>query len=243
MARGGPRALSFRGLLPPMARVFFIVLFGLAGCGILVGLGTWQLQRLEWKQAVLAEIDSRIVAEPVSLPVSPDPVADKYLPAQISGVFTGEELHVLVSVKHVGPGFRIIGAFRTDDGRLILVDRGFVTIELKDSERLPGPMEITGNLHWPSEIDSYTPEPDFTTNTWFARDVPRMASALGTEPVLLVARSPTDPDLPPLPIDSEGVPNDHLQYAITWFSLALIWAVMTAYFLWRDRSKPKGPIK
>lgn len=226
-----------------MARIVFLVFFGLAGCGILVGLGTWQLQRLEWKQGVLAEIDGRISDDPVPLPVSPDPETDKYLPVQTSGTFTDGELHVLVSVKQIGPGFRIISPFQTQDGRLIMVDRGFVTIELKDAMRARGPMEITGNLHWPEETDGYTPEPDYTTNTWFARDVPRMANALGTEPVLIVARSPTDPNLPPLPIDAAGIPNDHLQYAITWFSLALIWAAMTVYFLWRSRAEPKGPIR
>lgn len=223
-----------------MARVVFMVFFGLTGCAILVWLGTWQIQRLGWKQEVLAEIDSRISAEPVALPVAPDPDADKYLPVEVSGAVSDTELHVLVSVKHVGPGYRIIAPFQTEDGRLILLDRGFVATEDKNKARQTGPMTVVGNLHWPDEIDSYTPEPDVAANTWFARDVPRMAAALGTEPVLLIARSQTDPNMTPLPVDTVGVPNDHLQYAITWFSLALIWAAMTAYFLWRTRAKPES---
>lgn len=223
-----------------MARVVFLVFFGLTGCGVLVWLGTWQVQRLSWKQNVLAEIDSRISAEPIDLPVAPNPSADKYLPIEIAGTVSDDELHVLVSVKHVGPGYRVIAPFQTEDGRRILLDRGFVPTEDKNAARLTGPMTVTGNLHWPDEIDSYTPEPDIAGNTWFARDVPRMATALGTEPVLLIARSATDPDITPLPVDTVGVPNDHLQYAITWFSLALIWAAMTAYFLWRTRAKPEN---
>lgn len=89
-------------------------------------------------------------------------------------------------------------------------------------------------------MDSFTPEPDKSNNIWFARDVPKMAAALGTEPVLLIAKSKTDPNVVPLPVDTEGIPNDHLQYAITWFSLALIWAAMTGFFLWRGRAKDKG---
>lgn len=223
-----------------MARVVFLVFFGLTGCAILVWLGTWQIQRLGWKQEVLAEIDSRISAEPAALPVAPDPDADKYLPVEVSGAVSDTELHVLVSVKHVGPGYRIIAPFQTEDGRLILLDRGFVPTEEKNKARQTGPMTVVGNLHWPDEIDSYTPEPDVAANTWFARDVPRMAAALGTDPVLLIARSQTDPNMTPLPVDTVGVPNDHLQYAITWFSLALIWAAMTAYFLWRTRAKPES---
>lgn len=223
-----------------MARAVFLVFFGLAGCGVLVWLGTWQIQRLGWKQEFLTEIDNRISAEPIALPVAPDQDADKYLPVEVAGTVSDDELHVLVSVKHVGPGYRIIAPFQTEDGRLILLDRGFVPSEDKNAARLTGPMTVIGNLHWPDEIDSYTPEPDEAANTWFARDVPRMAAALGTEPVLLIARSHTDPNITPLPVDSVGVPNDHLQYAITWFSLALIWAAMTTYFLWRTRAEPES---
>lgn len=223
-----------------MARTVFLLFFGVAGCAILVALGTWQMQRLDWKRGVLAEIDSRISADPLPLPASPTAESDKYIPVSVTGSLGAAELHVLVSVKHVGPGYRIIAPFKTEAGRMILLDRGFVATEDKDRARRTGPMTVTGNLHWPDEIDRYTPEPDVAGNTWFARDVPRMAEALGTEPVLLIARSRADPGITPLPVDSAGVPNDHLQYAITWFSLALIWAAMTAYFLWRTRAKPES---
>lgn len=223
-----------------MARVVFLVFFGVAGCGILVWLGAWQVQRLAWKESVLAEIDSRISAEPAPLPTTPDPDTDKYLPVQVSGTIADGELHVLVSVKHVGPGYRIIAPFQTEDGRLILLDRGFVATEEKEELRHTGPATVVGNLHWPDEIDGFTPEPDVAANTWFARDVAQMAAALDTEPVLLIARSRTDPAITPLPVDTVGIPNDHLQYAITWFSLALIWAAMTAYFLWRTRANSES---
>ena len=144
-------------------------------------------------------------------------------------------MHVLVSVKQVDPGYRIIAPFRVGD-RTILLDRGFVRIEDKDKDRQTGPMEVTGKLHWPDAIDGYTPEPDLKENIWFARDVPALAAELGTEPVLLIARSRTDPGVTPLPVDTAGIPNDHLQYAVTWFGLALVWAAMTVYFLWRGRA-------
>lgn len=223
-----------------MGRVLFLLLFGLTGFGILVALGTWQMQRLSWKQGILAEIGSRISAEPIALPSTLDPVADKYLPVQVSGTVLDGELHALVSIKHVGPGYRIIAPFQTENGRLILLDRGFVATEHKTDERQTGPLTVTGNLHWPDETDGYTPEPDLAANIWFARDVSEMAARLGTEPVLLIARSATGPGIQPLPVDGTGIPNDHLQYAITWFSLALIWAAMTAYFLWRTRVKPES---
>ncbi|WP_170753777.1 SURF1 family protein [Ruegeria lacuscaerulensis] len=218
-----------------MRRILFLLIFGFAGLGVLISLGLWQVQRLAWKEGVLAEIDARIAAEPVSLPQSVSEDGDKYLPVTISGDMEPGEIHVLVSVKQVGAGYRIIQSFSTKD-RTILVDRGFVPTTAKQAERLTGSMTVIGNLHWPDEIDSYTPEPDIDDNIWFARDVPNLAAALGAEPILLIARSETDPGITPLPVDTAGIPNDHLQYAITWFGLALVWAAMTGYFLWRNRA-------
>lgn len=218
-------------------RLLFLLLFGLSGAATLIGLGTWQLQRLAWKQAILTEIETRIAADPVELPVTLDPEADRYLPVAVGGSFLPGELHVLVSIKRVGPGYRIIAPFQTDSGRRILIDRGFVPETEKDAPREPTSAEVTGNLHWPRESDGYTPEPDLVRNTWFAREVPQMAIALDTDPVLIIARSPTGDGITPMPVDTVGIPNDHLQYAITWFSLAAIWIAMTAYFLWRTRAR------
>ncbi|WP_319545155.1 SURF1 family protein [Ruegeria conchae] len=218
-----------------MRRILFLLIFGLAGLGVLTSLGVWQMQRLAWKQGILAEIEARIAADAVDLPETVMEADDKYLPVTLFGDMKPEEIHVLVSVKQVGAGYRIIQPFNTA-GRTILVDRGFVPTTAKQADRMTGPMEVSGNLHWPDEIDSYTPEPDIDGNIWFARDVPTLAAALGTEPVLLIARSKTDPDITPLPVDTAGIPNDHLQYAITWFGLALVWAAMTGYFLWRNRA-------
>ncbi|WP_050603197.1 SURF1 family protein [Ruegeria sp. 6PALISEP08] len=222
-----------------MRRILFLLIFGLAGLGVLLWLGIWQMQRLAWKQNVLSEIERRISADPVALPPQVSVGADKYLPVTVSGELEPGEIHVLVSVKHVGAGYRIIQSFSTRD-RTILVDRGYIPTTAKQADRLTGPMEITGNLHWPDEIDSYTPEADIEANIWFARDVPNLAAALGAEPVLLIARSETDPNVTPLPVDTVGIPNDHLQYAITWFGLALVWAAMTGYFLWRSRANSES---
>lgn len=223
-----------------MRGILFLLIFGLTGCAILVGLGTWQVQRLAWKQGILNDIDSRIAADPVALPAAPEPGTDTYLPVAVAGTIEPGELHVLVSLKRVGPGYRIIAPFATEDGRRILLDRGFVRSAEKDAGRVPGPVSVTGNLHWPQDRTSSTPPNDEAGNTWFARDVAVMADALGTEPVLLIARSPTGPEIRPLPLNTADIPNDHLQYAITWFSLALIWAAMTAFFLWRSRARPES---
>lgn len=223
-----------------MRRVLFMLIFGVTGVAILVALGSWQLRRLDWKRSLLAEIDSRIAGAPAPLPARPDPVRDRFQPVDLAGEMLPGEIDVLVSVKQVGAGYRVISPFVTADGRRILIDRGFTAAENKTAPRQTGPMRVTGNLHWPDEIDGFTPEPDRAGNIWFARDVPAMAAALATEPVLVIARSRTDPQVTPLPVDSAGIPNDHLQYAITWFSLALVWAVMTFFFLRRSGARPRS---
>lgn len=224
-----------------MQRLIGAVVFGVLGTGLLIGLGVWQLDRMAWKKTVLAQIDARIGAAPVSVPARPDPEADVYLPVQADGVLVGPEIHVLISTKELGAGYRVIQALEMDAGR-IMVDRGYIPLPAKDAARGGGAVRITGNLHWPDEVDGWTPEPDRARGIWFARDVPAMAEALGTAPVLLIVRSETglpDQGVTPLPVDSSDIPNDHLQYVVTWFSLAAIWVVMTGYFILRTRRSPR----
>lgn len=213
------------------------LLFGLVGAAILVGLGVWQVQRLAWKEAILAQIDARIADAPLPLPTTPDPVADLYLPVTVTGRFAGPEIEVLASVKDRGPGTRIIAAYETTEGRRILIDRGFVPEALRGQPRDAVDVPVTGNLHWPDEVDSFTPAPDAASGLWFARDVPAMAQALQTEPTLIVARSSTRDGIEPFPVDSSAIPNNHLTYALTWFSLAVVWLGMTGLLLWRIRRR------
>lgn len=218
-------------------RMILPLLFGLVGGAILIGLGVWQMQRLAWKEAILAEIDARIGAAPVDLPAAPEAGADRYRPVAVAGQLTGEDLLVLVSRKQIGPGYRVIAVLETDTGRRVLVDRGFLPEAARGLPRPAGAVAVTGNLHWPEEVDGFTPAPDARTGVWFARDLPAMAQALRTEPVLIVARSDTGDGIEPMPVDSSAIPNDHLGYAIQWFSLAAVWVGMTAFFLWRIRRR------
>ncbi len=218
-----------------MRRIIGPLLIGVVGTAVLIALGVWQVQRLAWKEGVLADIEARIAAPPVPLPADPDPEADRYLPVAVTGTIGDEELHVLVSTRAEGAGFRVIAPLATEDGRRALVDRGYVRNEAKEADRPTGAADIVGNLHWPDEVDRFTPEPDRGENIWFARDVPAMAAALGTEPLLVVARetSLSAPGLTPLPVDTSGIPNDHLEYAVTWFGLAVVWAAMSVFLIRR----------
>ena len=225
-----------------MRRTLFLLIVGLGGAAILVALGVWQVQRLAWKQAIVSDIEARIVAEPVALPETPDPDRDAYLPVRVTGTLGAPALHVLVSQREVGAGYRVIAPLTTKDGRVVMADLGFLPANRKDDFTPGGPITLTGNLQWPQEVDSFTPAPDVAGNIWFARDVPAMAAALDTEPLLVVARADSLGDVPvtPLPVATALIPNDHLQYAITWFSLAAVWLAMSVMFL-RRRRAPHQP--
>ena len=218
-------------------RMILPLLFGLVGCAILIALGVWQLQRLAWKEGILAQISARLTDRPVPLPAAPDPARDKYLPVRVAGRFTGPGIDVLVSVKEGGAGYRVIAAFQTEDGRRVLIDRGFLPADQRARPRIAATAALLGTLHWPDETDSFTPPPDAARGIWFARDVPAMAAQLQTEPVLIVAREATGDGITPLPVDPRGIPNNHLNYALTWFSLAAVWAGMTGLLLWRIRHR------
>jgi surfeit locus 1 family protein len=212
---------------------------GIAGCAVLLALGVWQVQRLAWKEGVLAAIEARIGAAPVAIPAAPDPATDRYLAVTAEGAFLPEELHVLASRKQGGAGYRLIAVFRTADGRRVLADRGFLPLDAKDQARPETPATIIGNLHWPEEVDRFTPPPDAARAIWFARDVPAMAAALGTEPVLVVVSGTSEAAAPAeaFPVDTASIPNDHLGYAVTWFGLAAVWAGMTMLLVWRIRRR------
>ncbi len=211
---------------------------GLLVLGLFLTLGTWQLQRLYWKQNVLADIDTRIATAPVSIPQQPDPERDSYLPVTARGTL-GDGVQVLASTRDFGPGYRIIRALEMDNGRTVMVDLGFLPVEHAADLAAGQVVDIIGNLHWPDEVDNWTPAAEPDNDLWFARDVPVLAAHLGAEPVLIIAAKVTPPSqsIVPLPITSEGVPNRHLEYVITWFSFALIWSVMTGVVLWRIRRR------
>lgn len=226
--------MSFRMVIP--------LLFGLIGGAILLSLGVWQIKRLAWKEDIIARIEAKVAAQPVSLPQVPSEAADEYLAVQASGRLLPPEIHVLSSKSGQGPGYRVLSRFQTGE-RVILLDLGFIPQSQKTVPRAVDGLAVTGNLLWPDEVDkTFTPDPDIRANIWYARDVAKITAEFPAEPVLIVARTLNGPDgnriagVIPWPISAK-ITNDHMQYAITWFSLAIIWLGMTAYLLWRIRQK------
>lgn len=226
-------ALPLRGDLR-LGRLIGALLIGVIGTAILLGLGYWQLQRLAWKQGVVALIEARMTEGAAGLPATPSEADHEYLTVRLGGVVEPGEVHVLGSRN--GIAYRVIAPLALGDGRRVLLDRGFVAEAEKDDPRPTGQVEVEGTLLWPDETDRFTPEPNLDHNIWFARDVERMAAFLSTEPVLVVARTLSLPGTTPQPVTVE-LRDNHLEYAITWFAMAAAWTVMTVYLLWRIKRR------
>jgi len=222
-----------------LRKILFPLVLGLAGCGVLISLGLWQVDRLAWKEDVLAGINSRLAAAPAELTPNVSEALDEYTRVTLVGTPTGEELHVLVSGTEAGTGYRVISKVETAFGE-ILVDQGLLAIDNKAAMPLIAEMQIDGTLIWPDDQNAQTPDADLAANIWFARNVDTMSAALDTLPLMVVTTSttPADPRLVALPVNTTTVKNDHFEYAVTWFLLALVWAIMSIYLILRT-TRPK----
>lgn len=215
-----------------LKRLIFPIILGVGGTAILLKLCFWQIDRLAWKEDMLAQIDGRIGGAPMALGEALALEDPEWTAVTVTGGFQGAVLRVLVSAEGLGPAHRLIQAFDTGE-RVILVDRGAMPADMAPTSG-PSRATVTGNLRTPEEVDSWTPAPS-DDGLWFARDAAAMAAALGTEPVFVILRDSdaADPGVTPLPVDTAAISNDHREYAITWALLAAVWVAMTGLLMAR----------
>lgn len=229
---------------------------------VLVGLGFWQVERMGSKQRLLARIDAGLAAPPKPLPPAAEwprlrPKAYEYEKVRFSGTYLNDkELHLqgllTTEGKGMAPastelGFYVITPMRLSDGSVVLVNRGFVPQDKADpatrpAGQLSGEQAVTGLMRAPQSQGWFVPDDDPAKNVWFTRDPAKMAAAAG-----LTGAAPftVDADATPvpggLPVGGKTIiafPNNHLQYAITWFALAL--GLLAVFGTWA-RQQVKKP--
>ena len=223
---------SWLGLAVPAAIVF----------AVLIGLGVWQIQRKAWKEGLIALLTERLAAPPQALP-SPaawarlDPAKDEYRPVEFSATFDhSREALVFASATAFrpdvpGPGYWVFTPARLSGGGIVIVNRGFVPDGRQDPKTRPdgqvsGTVDIVGAMRWPDTRYWFTPSDDPAHNLWFARDPTAIAAAKGLGPVAPFYVEQSAP-VPPGGLPQPGklvvsLPDNHLQYAITWFGLAAV---------------------
>ena len=220
-----------------------------AGLILLLGLGTWQVQRLRWKEGLIAERAAGLAATPVAPPPTLDAARALELhPVRAEGQFRHDrELDLNLESKTGEAGFHIVTPLILADGSALLVDRGFVPTELKSpatraAGEPSGTVSVTGLVRIPSagKPSWFTPDNDPARNSWFYVDVAAMAKAAGTTRVLpFYIDADATPNPGGWPKGGQTVvdlPNNHLSYAITWFGLAAgLFGVYLAYHMSKGR--------
>lgn len=234
------------------------VLFALVALVTFIGLGTWQLQRKTWKEALITTLEQRLAASPAELPPYGrwsrlDPSDDEFRQVKFSAAFLpGEEALVYGSGSALrsdvsGPGYWVFAPARLAGGSLVVVNRGFVPEGRQDPKSrsagdIGGTIEMTGVMRWPQPRDLFSPKDDAARNLWFVRDQLAIAAAKGwgeVAPFYVELESPQPPGgLPRAGALKVELRNTHLQYAITWYGLAAVVVVMFGFWL-RARSRAR----
>jgi len=229
--------VRFRPLLAP-------TLWFLPGVALLVGLGVWQIQRLHEKEALIASVEAGMKAAPIPLAEALKlGAAAEYHHVRLMGRFLNDKELYLFSQGPMGAvGVDVVTPLVQENGQTVLVDRGFVpealhNPQMRSAGQVGNDTSVTGVLRLSQEPGLFTPAPNRQTRLWFVKNVPEMAASAGitAPPVIIEADATPNPGGWPLGGRTQvDFPNDHLQYAMTWFGLAL---ALTAVYLLYHRSK------
>ncbi len=231
----------FLGFMSVLGAIFFIVF---------MGLGFWQVERLQWKLDLIARVDARIHAEPIAAP-GPDDWAnvnqkdDEYRHVTLTGTYLNDKEVLVHALTERGAGYWVLTPMRSSNGALTFINRGFVPSDKRDPSlrqemQISGETTVTGLLRMPEPDGFFLRPNDPARNDWNSRDVAAFAQKdnLGAVAPYFIDADATA-NAGALPIGGLTVVkfrNSHLSYAITWFALAAMVAG-AAIFVWRHERK------
>jgi surfeit locus 1 family protein len=243
-----PRSSAAR-LTFVIAAAFFFALF--------FALGTWQLYRLQWKLDLIERVNERVHAAPVAIPEPgrwPQVTAasDEYRHVSVRGVYLPAQSARVQALTVLGSGWWVITPLRTEDGHIVLVNRGFVPADTpkEPAPQVGKPITVTGLLRISEPEGRFLRTNDPAHELWYSRDVEAIAKARGLEGVApffidadaMSTRGDTSAGDGLQPIGGLTVvsfPNNHLVYALTWYALALMAAGAVVWVL-REQRNARG---
>ena len=235
-------------------RLWWQSLLALAAFITLIGLGTWQLERKAWKEALIDALAERVNTQPVPLPAPArwamlDPAQDEFRRMVFAATIASDRGALVYSSGSSvrpdvsGPGYWVFALVKLANGGLVVVNRGFVPEGHQQDWNTHAPpaglLALVGALRWPEPRGLFAPKDDPARNLWFVRDHLAMAQAKGwgdVAPFYLELETSTGP-LPRAGRLAPTLRNEHLQYALTWYGLAIVLAAVFAFWLrsrWRD---------
>jgi surfeit locus 1 family protein len=198
----------------------------------LIALGVWQMQRLHWKLGLIAEMNAHLQAAPMSLDdILKLPQQDaQYRRVALDGRFeNARESYFFTATDEGYSAYHVVTPFELHDGRLLFVDRGLVPPALRNPQSRPasllkGEQHVVGVWRVPDAPGFFTPAPDLRNRVWYSHNIEGIAKALAIKPAAPVI---VEADATPVPggwprggQTVVSLPNDHLQYAFTWFLMA-----------------------
>lgn len=240
------RTQAIRGLILPGV-------LSLLGLTALISLGNWQMQRLGWKENLIATVSMRVKEPARALPPASawpsfDVNENEYRTFFARGRFLHQnEVQVYTVLSDPkgsfsGAGYWVLTPFELDDGSIVIVNRGFVPEQRKAPASRPGGqpegvLHITGLLRAPEQANFFTPANDAAKNAWYRRDPAGIAHAFGFKnvaPFMLDAVGAYRPETLPQPNETKiAFTNNHLGYALTWYGLACTLVGVFAAFAWQ----------
>jgi surfeit locus 1 family protein len=231
---------------------FWPTLMSIPAFLVLIGLGTWQVERLTWKERLIRAFTERVDAPPLTVPPAGGSIDDiEYRRVHLSGRYLNDhEMYLAGRTFNGRGGWNVLTPFRTDDGTVVVVDRGWVPLDKKDRATRPqslieGATTVDGVIRRANIRNYFTPENEPDRNLWFSADVQAMAKKADLPEVRpYLVEGLRQPIPGGFPVGGEirvALRNDHLQYAITWYSLAV--ALVVIYVLYHlkkpeDEAKP-----
>lgn len=240
----GRKPRLFLGFMAVLGALFFV---------LFMGLGIWQVERLQWKLDLIARVDARVHAAPVPAPGKAEWAGvnrkdDEYRHVMLAGTFLNDREVLVKALTERGPGFWVMVPLKAADGSLTFVNRGFVPGDRRDPasrvEGIPqGNVTVTGLMRMPEPDGFFLRPNDPARDEWNSRDVAAFAvkQNLGAvAPYFIDADATPNPGGYPIGgMTVVSFRNSHLSYALTWFALAAMVAG-AAVFVWRQERKPKG---
>ena len=235
----------------------------LCALAVLLSLGTWQLERKAWKEGLIATLQARLSATPQPLPAASSWLSlaradHEFTRVRLNATFlpgdTQREARVYTSGSALrddikSPGYFVFAPARLPDGTTVVINRGYVanphpTAATPPMPLPPGPIDVIGVMRWPERPDIFNAAYNATDDLWFVRNSVSMATRSGwgeVAPFYIDMELPVPSGGVPLPASLRpNLPNQHLQYAVTWYGLALVLVGVFAAFVLGSR-RSAGP--